>query len=660
MAQLTWRELSAPDFSSSLRGTELFANLLNRATSGLEAGVDAFDQSKTDRVNNDLALRVAGATDPEAAKALVAGLVTDPNARRITAQSAALAAARPGQLIAQAAQEQNLADMQRASAQGIAADALASDQARAQAARFAGKPDTALEASINARLGGVGFKTANAITDALQQSETRGLGNDATRLGMDNTRLGMAQTRQNMEFARDTHNWEVSDRNDMKAGQNAFLAMQGMSTSPESALAAFSSGQFANLTPGAKMYALQQLNQSWGNIYQPQQLAGAAGFTGSPAGGGGNGFTMQVGGGQLPSSVRTIGDAVNYGENVLIPQTRNSAQYGLQGTGKGTSAMGAYQIVSSTLKTVAPQVFGANWKNQDFTDPRVQDRLAERIFNDNKGSAASLRAQWQSLSPAQAQALVGKSWAQARDVISRGETGTSASSILGSTVGAQLRVAQDNAPKSNAGTLIDAAVSGSNNPREVVSQLQAGAFKGTNTQFLHSQLDDIVRRGGGKITYGQAGVILNDALRENNDSWGVTNWLMGNSARVNNRGDRINGQYVTNEIERARNGGLVQDAVRQGDVTTSIQTLQAAQQVQAAAQAEYQQTAQRVAVQPGAAAQLPRLKAKLDAANAAVIRAQGNVDRIAAPTPVATTRGQPEGGSFTDQLRGMFVLRRGG
>lgn len=659
MAQLTWRELSAPDFSSSLRGTELFANLLNRATSGLEAGVDAFDQSKTDRVNNDLALRVAGATNPEAAKALVAGLVTDPNARRITAQSAALAAARPGQLIAQAAQEQNLSDMQRASAQGIAADALASDQARAQAARFAGKPDTALEASINARLGGVGFKTANAITDALQQSETRGLGNDATRLGMDNTRLGMAQTRQNMEFARDTHNWEVSDRNDMKAGQNAFLAMQGMSTSPESALAAFSSGQFASLSPGAKMYALQQLNQSWGNIYQPQQLASAAGFAGSPAGGGGNGFTMQVGGGQLPSSVRTIGDAVNYGENVLIPQTRNSAQYGLQGTGKGTSAMGAYQIVSSTLKTVAPKVFGANWKNQDFTDPQVQDRLAERIFNDSKGSAASLRAQWQSLSPAQAQALVGKSWAQARDVISRGETGTSASSILGSTVGAQLRVAQDNAPKSNAGTLIDAAVSGSNNPREVVSQLQAGAFKGTNTQFLHSQLDDIVRRGGGKITYGQAGVILNDALRENNDSWGVTNWLQGNSARVNTRGDRINGQYVTNEIERARNGGLVQDAVRQGDVTTGIQTLQVAQQAQAAAQAEYQQTAQRVAVQPGAAAQLPRLKAKLDAANAAVIRAQGNVDRIAAPTPVATTRGQPEGGSFTDQLRSMFVLRRG-
>lgn len=658
MAQLTWRELSAPDFSSSLRGTELFANLLNRATSGLEAGVEAFDQSRTDRVNNDLALRIAGATDPEAAKALAASLATDPNARRITAQSAALAAARPGQLIAQAAQEQNLSDMQRASAQGIAADALASDQARAQAARFAGKPDLALEASINDRLGSVGFKTAGAITDALQQAETRGLGNDATRLGMDNTRLGMAQTRQNMEFARDTHNWEVSDRNDMKAGQNAFLAMQGMSTSPESALAAFSDGQFASLSPGAKMYALQQLNQSWGNIYQPQQLANAAGFAGSPAGGG-NGFTMQVGGGQLPSSVRTIGDAVNYGENVLIPQTRNSAQYGLQGTGKGTSAMGAYQIVSSTLKSVAPKVFGADWKNQDFTNPQVQDRLAERIFNDSKGSAASLRAQWASLSPAQAQALVGKSWAQARDVISRGETGTSASSILGSTVGAQLRVAQDNAPKSNAGALIDAAVSGSNNPREVVSQLQAGAFKGTNTQFLHSQLDDIVRRGGGKITYGQAGVILNDALRENNDSWGVTNWLMGNSARVNNRGDRINGQYITNEIERARNGGLVQDAARQGDVSTSIQTLQAAQQAQAAAQAEYQQTAQRVAVQPGVAAQLPRLKAKLDAANAAVIRAQSNVDRIAAPQPVATTRGQPEGGSFTDQLRSMFVLRRG-
>ena len=672
MAQLTWRELSPPDLSGSLRGVQTAGELINRALSDLQTGLSEFDASKSNAVNNQIALEIAAAQDPEAAKLLAASLAQRPDARRINAQTAALASVRPGQLIQQAAAETNLADMKLNSSQRAAQDALSSDLARGiQLQDAAGKgtldaAGAAELATINARIaaaaGQVGSRNTLGNLGALSDAERVGLGlatgrlnNDATRLGMDRTRLDMDQTRQNMAFAAQDQSFKVEDRNDQKAGQAAFLAMssQIIPGDRESAMAAFNDPAFARLSPGAKMYAFQQINSAVGNLFAPQQLADASGFTGS-GGGSGSGTGMNVmnyqargaGFGSVPSNIKTLGDASAYADRI------NAA-------GVPSSAMGPYQIVGNTRDGYAKKLFGANWKSMPYSVEN-ETRIATAIFNDNKGSAQALRKQWVSLSPAEAERVRKMPTQQALAYIAQKESGASAASLFGTQAGATLRVGQDREGKSSATALINAAANSPSNPLDVVDQLRKQPrFAETNRTFLKDQLDDIVRRGNGSITYAQAGVILQDAARENNNSWGITNWVQGNSARINKAGDRINGQYITNEIERAKKGGVVGDAVREADVQSSIQTMASAQARLARAQAAYQNALSLVNTRPGVAAQLPRLKAEMDAARAGVINSTGAVERIAAPRPVATTTGQPEGGGFWEGLSGIFTIHRG-
>ncbi len=143
---------------------------------------------------------------------------------------------------------------------------------------------------------------------------------------------------------------------------------------------------------------------------------------------GGSGYDVVLGNGQFgqppaPLSQMTVGAVVDFGRKTLIPATRNNSQLGLAGTGKGSSAVGRYQITSGTLMRYAPRVLGADWQNKPF-DAAAQDKLGEAIFNDSKGG--DLSKVWTSLTPAQARQVAQMPWAQARDVIARGESGGSA------------------------------------------------------------------------------------------------------------------------------------------------------------------------------------------------------------------------------------------
>lgn len=61
----------------------------------------------------------------------------------------------------------------------------------------------------------------------------------------------------------------------------------------------------------------------------------------------------------------------------MVNATRNP------NTGLGTSPMGRYGIVGTTLENTAKQVYGNNWQSQQFT-PQVQDQLAEQIYNSGR------------------------------------------------------------------------------------------------------------------------------------------------------------------------------------------------------------------------------------------------------------------------------------
>jgi hypothetical protein len=117
----------------------------------------------------------------------------------------------------------------------------------------------------------------------------------------------------------------------------------------------------------------------------------------------------QAGFKEVPSNVTTLGGASDFAKQV------NAA-------GVPSSAMGVFQIVGQTLRTFAPRVFGGtDWKNVPFT-PENMEKIAKSVFEAHKDSAAKLRSQWEGLTQADAESLVGKTWEEARDLIALRES----------------------------------------------------------------------------------------------------------------------------------------------------------------------------------------------------------------------------------------------
>jgi len=647
MAQLTWRELSAPDFSGSLRGTELFSNLLNRAFSGIQEGVDTFDKSKTDRVNNELALRIAGAQDSEAAKALAASLAADPNAKRISGQTAALAAARPGQLISQAAGELGLKDAQYASTQMRTTDARAPQLM--QLRTFMQNDD---KAGFNKYLAdnpglmeGLGFKTVNDLTSTLQNDLKGALDITGERQDQKIQMQEHTWKGESHSWDRTSHNWAVEDRNLATQADTLYAGIQESidPNNPETVRNALFNGPLASADGRVRAAVYRRISDQYPGVFTPGQVGlSAADIAGATGGGVGVAAAgMTYGGGQLPGSIKTVGDLINNKSNLLNKL--------------GATPVGLYQINAGTWQEFGPSALGENWKNADVRDPRVQDKVAKAIWNSARGSAQSIAGRWASISPTQARAMVGKSWEQVRDIISRGETRSSASTILATIAGGKIATGLSAQGKSDAGTLIENA-GGAKTSREAADILRGmPAFKGVSYTFLNSKINDIVERskvdGQPTITFGQAATILNDAVmdpdavatyaKERENGNGFFTLHMGKNP--------FNDQMIKNEIDRARTGGVVEDYKALVDKSGSMQTLSAAQANYQSAAAAYQSVLKRSILQPKLESQLPMLKANLKTAEKALNNAQKNTQEIASPPRQVVGKSAPPMG-FLDGI----------
>lgn len=117
-----------------------------------------------------------------------------------------------------------------------------------------------------------------------------------------------------------------------------------------------------------------------------------------------------------PVTEMSIGEAHDWGQQVLVPATRGHLPN--QDENTGTSAIGAYQFIGPTLARAAEAVFGADWRSVQFTSEN-QDRMGEWLFNNSRSSVAALRNEWEGLTAADAQRIVNQNlpWAQAREII---------------------------------------------------------------------------------------------------------------------------------------------------------------------------------------------------------------------------------------------------
>lgn len=112
-----------------------------------------------------------------------------------------------------------------------------------------------------------------------------------------------------------------------------------------------------------------------------------------------------------PLSTLSIGEVQDFQRNTLIPNTRGKVG---AGPGKGTGAVGTYQITYGTLQEYAPKVLGSNWRNTPFTAD-VQERLAKAIYNDVKGG--DLKDTWAGLPSNRPGQYKNVPWEQVRDQI---------------------------------------------------------------------------------------------------------------------------------------------------------------------------------------------------------------------------------------------------
>jgi hypothetical protein len=652
MAQLTWREMTAPDVSTSLKGYDQFTSLLNSALGGARDAIGRVDDNAKEAYNNQVQLALATTQDPAALKAAL----TDPaqtaklNPARLNAQTIAAIGARPGQLTQQAAQELALKDSTRLFDQAVTADTRAPLLAQAHelnrqiglGVKGAKEQFAAFSAANPDLVSGLGYKTTSEFQKGLEDAQKSG--QDFTIAGNTDTRAWNADARAKDENSRQwgeygmkktEFGWRADDRRtDEIATGFVAQAMAGSDPNdPESIRAAvFANPQLQGQSGKVKAAVYSRLAETFPGLFKPDDVGVPAGAGGSSLGGGGatgsdNGRVM----GWSPASDNPAASVTN--KIGLIAKK----------AGAGTDApltKGQFLSLDMTQlegKPAAPNNFG-NMKNVD-------------------GS-------WKSFKSPQEYSAAQKAWLERRwnegartvtdAVLGRRVGGGSTPAVQ---AGIALRRGQENQGQPEANDLV-AAGSKDANPLDVIDQLKANPrFAGTSRQFVKSALDDIVHQGTivgangqriQRVNYAQAAIILQRATQENNDSWGITNWLGGNSVRVNKNGDRINYGMVKELTDGLKSGNLQGRVAREADLATASGQIATAQSQADAALANLNRISDRARSQPQLAGAVTTAQQKYAAMAARLEALKRQVGPSTQPIPAAP---QP---SFSQQASSMW------
>lgn len=627
MAQFTWRDVAAPDFSGAARGFSDAGRLLQDTVGKAVDGISSFDKSQSDLAAQQLALYVAQNQDPAALQAgfnsgNLGGM--DLTGRRM--QAAALDQLNPNKINAMIAGQRTQENATLSYNHAKAKEAATPQLVAILQAHLANKPEEAARLAAGVDFASIGY--ANA-----EQFLKEGPGLDRTAFADDN--------------ARDAYNDDTASTAAFQAiraaslnGDDARMQLydpegmaKGLSTRARASLEAKLSGQYPDVFGSA------------GGTGAGAAIAGAVG----PGNGGGpvsNGGYDRIVGDVVqppkPPSTMTIAELEDYGNKVVIPATRamspaKRAQLGLTGQ-LGSSAMGKYQIIGDTALTHAKKL---GWDpNTTVFDAAHQEALAESIFND--GKKGDLTKVFASLPQRPVGYYANRTWAEMRNEIAQGESGPSTAELAATSRDAQYQVASRSMQDSAHGLDIDFGTTlvDTRAPAEVADQLIGvdGPFKGTNRGFVVNQLNKIMREG--KVNAATAGAVLtrnmegkDNPLMNTRDFWRrmVTNGTpnLGGSVRLNDKGVATDIAILSKLDQGALLSQISARGVR-SDLTGQIQTATAAL---AAAQNAYTQAQSRAITQPQLKASLPRYAADLAARKQALMMLQ-------AQTQVASNRPQ--------------------
>ncbi len=486
MARLVYQNTAAPDFSSSLAGIGQMGRLLQGAaesSNNLFAGLQAQRQAAADRV---LAERALAFQDPAALSAALAdGSLVGDQAGRASAAGLTSVGNRVGAL----------------TTQGANLDALTTSRTNA-ALREAAKDHSAQYLN----------SAASGNAAAAQSNWVGGILDLPIADQIELAKAGQGLIGGNLSNQRSDFGLMTDRATERRADQLAEASNRIFRGSYDGASALARFGREQGLDPRVEASLRQGLAPVYPQQFNPgAQLADAVGngFRGGSAGGGGGGggssaLSVMTGGAQLPDSIRTIGDMVDNKSALLGSNPRGTAT-------------GMYQITSDTWADFAPRALGANWRNADIRSPQVQDQVASAIWDSAKGSAERIKGRWDSLTPQQAQRMVGMPWEQVRDVISQGESSTNASGILANPLAAadaqaDIQRADTMANANSSNRAIEALANSTESRAEAAGRLtgENGPFQGYARGEIATQLRRIESEA--KVTPAQAARILEDSL----------------------------------------------------------------------------------------------------------------------------------------------------
>ena len=602
MAQITWRNVDAPNFSGVGDSIRTFSGLLGNAASGLGDALGNFQNAARQEVGNQVMQNALQYQDPtEYRNALASGALfqgVDPSL--ISNRTLENLDNRAGNLLNQATQQQALdyntyrtGRMQDLDARGDAA----SPALRQLALAYQTGDPTAI-AQAQQQYGGVlDSLPADQVQEIMGRLQNQGSNAIGQRRDLFNLGTNMR------------------DDADSQAAIGVLSQIVRGAENPNDAriLAEAYSKQ---LSPAAQARLQGLLAQQYPGTYG-NNVTSAPGTAGTRSGSPFD-VTYQFQGTSKPITQMSIGEVTNHQANMISSQ--------------GASPVGAYQINKATLEDFAPKVLGENWRNMPLS-PENQDKIGEAIFNARKNG--NLKDTWAALPDSTVGAYKNRTWDEMKGLIAQAEVGADPLALQRAAQGNQAvsnlatgmigtRVMENN----TVGNVPDylRTLSDTSTPGEVTNRLLENDFKGADRNWVLARVNDIAQRAG--VSPAMAATVMQRAQTNVPENM-IWRGLQGLNPFISNEagnGTRLNDDAVDQMVGALQRGEPLEQSVRNLSTAQAAQNVQLAQQAYDTALAQLQNTQNKISTgQTALTALLPSRQAAVERAQMMLQAAQQQV-----------------------------------
>lgn len=271
MAQITWRDVATPDFSSASQSFNNFSKLFGEGIAGLKGAVGGFDQAKSDAAQKQFDLALAQMTDAEDIRKAVAGgqvgglNLNDPNVQR----RLDFTAINPTTMTALGSNQVKLGQDRIDATQRGVRDDQSDLIATANHLTRAGKFDEAEKVRAGINFEGFGYKAVDDLNRAVQSMEGAQTGNDQSAFNFEGQKTAL------------------DDENAVAKMMSGFRAGAVSPDDAREMLFSDPTGEIAKLSPKARAALESRLSGEYQGLFGSGAGGASAAIAGAAASAGG-------------------------------------------------------------------------------------------------------------------------------------------------------------------------------------------------------------------------------------------------------------------------------------------------------------------------------------------------------------------------------------